>query len=109
MNALLNVLAVLQFPVSGFQEPVARPGAPFFHAEAPVECSAMPREGGVLIALDSAGRMTAWDCTTLRRKYARPVLTAGFPPQRLTCSPDSRFVALSSRSFSASTVLVLDL
>src|SRR5689334_9831261 len=63
---------------------------------AAVHAAAMPPGGGIVLSLDAAGTITGWNRRTGRRLYSRPLLPAADLPQRITCSPDGKWVAFSS-------------
>lgn len=76
---------VLPKPVPRFRHPV------------PFRTAALCLDGSGLVGLDSEGTLVGWDARTGRLRYRTPVLRSLDVPQRLTCSPDGRFVALSRR------------
>jgi WD40 repeat protein len=75
----------------------------------PVSCraAALPRDGSILVGLDAEGSIVGWDVRTAKTLYVRLVVTKQDALQRLTCSPDGRYVALSSRHPLFSLVRVL--
>ena len=90
------------------EELLPKPNPPFKHSVA-FRTATVSRDGSILIGLDAEGSIRGWDTRTAKRLYGRPVLAKGDGPQRLTCSPDGRYVALSSRAFEPSIVRVLRL
>lgn len=82
---------------------------PRFQHPVPFRAAALSPDGTILIGLDADGAIRGWDTRTARLLYGRPVLAKTDVPQLLTCSPDGRFVALSSRHYVFSTVRVLRL
>ena len=105
----LAPLLVLSLVVAQDHEDLLpKPTPPFKHS-VPFRTAAVSRDGSILIGLDVEGAIRGWDVRTGRRLYGRPVLAKGDGPQRLTCSPDGRYVALSSRAFQPSIVRVLRL
>ncbi len=82
---------------------------PRFKHTIPFRAAALSPDGTLLIGLDGDGAIRGWDTRTARLLYGRGVLTKDDVPQVLTCSPDGRFVALSSRHYGFSIVRVLSL
>lgn len=82
---------------------------PRFPHDVPLSSAALPLDRKILAALDSAGSVVAWDAATARRLYRLPLPGPEDAPQRLTCSPDGRFVALSPRSLPVGLIRVLEL
>ena len=105
LPALVPVL--LAFLQDTVLEPSDRLRTIFFPHEAPVHAATIPHASTILLSLDSNGTLTGWDRRTSRRLYARPALPAADLPQRFVCSPDGRFVALTSRLFSSELVRVI--
>src|SRR5579859_369422 len=100
------VLVLLPFPQDTPVDPLDRLRAVYFHHDAPVHCAAVPHGSTVLVSLDRGGTLTGWECRTGRRLYARPAVRAAELPQRLVCSPDGRYAALTSALFSTEVVRV---
>jgi WD40 repeat protein len=85
------------------------PPKPRFKYSVPIRTAAVSFDGRILVALDLEGLINGWDIRTARLLYRRPVLKANDVPQRLTCSADGRFIALSPRFLPASILRVLRL
>src|SRR5579863_768975 len=86
------------------QEPYPALPKPRFTLETPIEDAAIPSPGTLLIALDSKGLIHGWDIRTTRLLYRLPLLGPGEPFRKLTCSPDGRYGAISSRILPARPV-----
>lgn len=82
---------------------------PRFRHDVPIRSAAVPIDGSILAALDAKGDLLGWDARTARLRYRIPVLGKGEVLQRLSCSPDSRFLALSPAALPAGLVRVHDL
>jgi WD40 repeat protein len=82
---------------------------PRFRHEVLLQTATVSQDGRILVALDLEGVVLGWECATARRLYRRPLLEKGFPPQSVTCSPDGRYAAFSSRELPASVVHLIDL
>jgi WD40 repeat protein len=105
----LAPLLVLFFSVpQDWDYALPRPNPRFRHT-VPFRAAALSPDGTILIGLDADGAIRGWDTRTARLLYGRPVLAKDDVPQVLTCSPDGRFVALSSRHYVFSTARVLNL
>jgi WD40 repeat protein len=88
-----------------FRDP---PPKPRFPHDVPLRAAGLSCDRQVLVALDARGDVTGWNAVTAKRLYRLPLLDPREVPQRLTFSPDGRFVALSPGSLPAGTVRVLD-
>jgi len=84
-------------PLSRFKHSV-------FFRNATVSC-----DGSILAALDAEGLLHGWDTRNVKLLYRRQMSNPGEGPQRLTCSPDGRYLAVSRRDLPASLVHVLRL
>src|SRR4051812_16119470 len=82
---------------------------PHYEHDAAVVVATLSPDGEILVALDEEGTLTGWRRQPRRKLYARPVFKKGDTARRLTCSPDGRFLALSSKELPSSTLLVLGL
>jgi WD40 repeat protein len=82
---------------------------PHYEHDAPVVVATLAPDGETLIALDEVGTLTGWHRQPRRKLYARQILKKGDTARRLTCSPDGRYLAISSREIPTSTLLVLGL
>ena len=89
-------------------EPDAPPPKPRFKHDVPIRAAGLSCDRKVLVALDAQGFINGWDAVTAKRLYRLPLLDPKEVQQRLTFSPDGRFVALSPWSMPAGFVRVLD-
>jgi WD40 repeat protein len=86
------------------QDPT-RPNPRFKHP-VPFRTAALTLDGSILIGIDADGVLVGWNARTARLLYRTKVLRGSDPRQRLTCSPDGRFVAVSRRDHEPAPVLV---
>jgi WD40 repeat protein len=86
-----------------------RPPKPRFPHPVRITTAALSRDGSILVALDAEGMINGWDVRTRKLLYRRPILGKYEVLQRLTCSPDGRYVALSARYSPGSLLRVLGL
>ena len=86
-----------------------RPPKPRFPHPVRITAAALSRDGSILVALDAEGAINGWDARSTRLLYRRPVLAKNEVPQRLTCSSDGRYLALSARYCPPSAIRVLHL
>src|SRR6185503_6725477 len=84
------------------------PPEPRFPHDIPIRTAGLSCDRKILVALDAQGFVNGWNAVTAKRLYRLPVLDSKEVPQRLTFSPDGRFVALSPWSLPAGLVRVLD-
>ncbi|MBI3856205.1 MAG: WD40 repeat domain-containing protein [Planctomycetes bacterium] len=87
----------------------APPPKPRFKHDIPIGSATVSGDRQVLVALDAEGCINGWDAATARRLYRRPALDRNEVPQRLTCSPDGRYVAASPRFLPAGIIRVFEL
>jgi WD40 repeat protein len=92
----------------GPPEPDAPPPKPRFPHDLPIRAAGLSCDRRFLVAIDARGFVNGWDAVTAKRLYRLPLLDPKEGPQRLTFSPDGRFVAVSPWSFPAGLVRVLD-
>lgn len=99
---LLAAAAVLLFQDS-------LPPDPQFVHDAKVVTATMSPDGDLLAVLDEDGTLTGWRRKPRRRLYARRILAKGGPSRRLTCSPEGRYLAISSKELPSGPLLVVGL
>lgn len=88
--------------------PEGPPPKPRFPHDVPIRAAGLSCDRQVLVALDARGFVNGWDAVSAKRLYRLPLLDPKDAQQRLTFSPDGRFVALSPWSMPAGLVRVLD-
>src|SRR5881392_81618 len=86
-----------------------RPPKPRFPHPVRITTAALSRDGSILVALDAEGVLNAWDARSRRVLYRRQILSKEENFQKLTCSPDGRYLAISARYFPPSGLRVLRL
>src|SRR6185436_16830872 len=74
------------------------PPKPRFPHPIPIRAAGLSCDRKILVALDAQGFVNGWNAVTAKRLYRLPLLDSQEVPQRLTFSPDGRFVALSPDS-----------
>ena len=89
-------------------EPENPPPKPRFPHDVPIRAAGVSVDRKTLVALDAQGFVNGWDAATAKRLYRLPLLDPREEPQRLTFSPDGRFVVISPGSLPAGLVRVLD-
>src|SRR6185295_11512970 len=82
---------------------------PRFSHDVLLRTAALSCDGATLVALDANGDLLGWDARTARLRYRTRVLGKDEAPQRLTCSPDNRFLVLSPRVAPSGLIRILDL
>jgi WD40 repeat protein len=102
---LVLLLGVPQDPA---EELSPSPNPRFKHSVRFSDAAVSP-DGTILIGVDLEGSIRGWDVRTARSLYGGPVAAKAEGPKRLTCSPDGRFVAVSSQDFDPTAVIVLRL
>jgi len=90
-----------------FQDP--RLLDPHYEHDAAVVVATLAPDGETLVALDQEGTLTGWRRQPRRKLYATRIVKKGDTTRRLTCSPDGRYLALSSKELPSSTLIVVGL
>ena len=78
----------------------------FLHDAKVVNATTSP-DGEILVVLDEDGTLYGWRRQPGKRLYTRRILKRGDTAQRLTCSPDGRYLAISERELPGARVIVL--
>jgi len=107
----MGVTAAVGLLVAALSLPPQEP-PPFdfqFVQDAKVVNATLSPDGGVLVVLDEDGTLYGWRRQPRKRLYTRRILKRGDTSRRLTCSPDGRYLAISSRELPSSLLLVVGL